>query len=101
MASPLELEILDLETIEDELAKLDGWEFDGLAIRKTFVLGSFQQSIDWVNRVGEVAEREGHHPDIVINYKKVTLRCWTHKNNSVSKADIQLAEQIEKAMYEV
>jgi 4a-hydroxytetrahydrobiopterin dehydratase len=100
MASPLELEILDLEAIEDELARLDGWEFDGLAIRKTFVMGSFQQSIDWVNRVGEVAEREGHHPDIIINYKKVTLRCWTHKNNSVSKADIQLAEQIEKAMYE-
>lgn len=100
MASPLELEILDLEAIEDELGKLDGWEFDGLAIRKTFVLGSFQQAIEWVNRVGEVAEREGHHPDIIISYKKVTVRCWTHKNNSVSKADIQLAEQIEKAMYE-
>ena len=100
MASPLEPEVLDLEAIEDELARLDGWEFDGMAIRKTFVMGSFQQSIDWVNRVAEVAERLSHHPDIIINFKKVTLRCWTHKNNSVSKADIQLAEEIEKAMYE-
>lgn len=99
MANPLEMEVLEFEAIEDELARLDGWEYDGQTIRKTYVLGSFPQAIDWVNRVADVAERVGHHPDILVNFKKVTLRCWTHKSNSVSKADISLAEEIEKAMY--
>lgn len=96
MASELENEVLDLETLEDQLADLDGWEYDGRFIHKTYHHPGFAAAMEFVNKVAEIAERINHHPDIIINYKNVQLRCWTHKKNAVTKADIALATEVEQ-----
>ena len=96
MATQLEFDVLDDESIDDALDNLHDWQRDGAAIRKTYVCGSFLEAIAFINRVAVVAEGLDHHPDIQIEYKKVTLRCSTHKNNAVTKADMALAHEIEK-----
>src|SRR5262249_37642908 len=56
----------------------EGWNEVDNALERTFELDSFVAALAFVNRVGELAEAENHHPDIAINYNRVTLRWWTH-----------------------
>jgi 4a-hydroxytetrahydrobiopterin dehydratase len=65
-------------------------EIDG-ALEHTFELASFPEAIAFVNRVAELAERENHHPDITISYKKVTLRWTTHSEGGITDRDRELA----------
>ena len=51
----------------------------------------FAQALAFVNRVGELAERENHHPDIEIHWNRVTLRWWTHVEDAVTDRDYELA----------
>jgi 4a-hydroxytetrahydrobiopterin dehydratase len=71
----------------------DGWdEVDG-ALERTFELATFPEAIAFVNRVAELAEAENHHPDIRIDYRKVTLRWWTHTAGGVTERDVELARK--------
>lgn len=65
-------------------------EIDG-ALERTFELGSFVEAIAFVNRVADLAERENHHPDIAVAYKKVTLRWTTHSAGGITDRDRALA----------
>jgi 4a-hydroxytetrahydrobiopterin dehydratase len=70
---------------------MDDWdEVDG-ALERTFELPSFPEAIAFVNRVAELAERENHHPDVTISYKKVTLRWVTHSAGGITDRDHELA----------
>jgi 4a-hydroxytetrahydrobiopterin dehydratase len=71
----------------------DGWTENGGALERTFELPSFPEAIAFVNRVAELAERENHHPDIAVSYKKVTLRWTTHSEGGVTDRDHALAER--------
>ena len=69
----------------------EGWaEVDG-ALEREFRFGDFAEALAFVNRVGELAEREGHHPDVAIQWNEVTLRWWTHARNAVTERDYELA----------
>jgi 4a-hydroxytetrahydrobiopterin dehydratase len=68
----------------------DWTEVDG-ALERTFELASFPEAIGFVNRVAELAERENHHPDMTISYKKVTLRWVTHSAGGITDRDHELA----------
>jgi len=71
----------------------EGWtEVDG-ALQRTFELPSFVAALDFVNRVGALAEAEDHHPDIAISYRTVTIRWWTHTAGGVTERDRKLAEK--------
>ena len=61
------------------------------ALERTFELPSFHEAIAFVNRVAELAERENHHPDIAVSYKKVTLRWTTHSEGGITDRDYALA----------
>ena len=75
------------------MAVPDGWsEVDG-ALERTFELGDFRAALAFVNRVGELAEAENHHPDIEIHWNRVTLRWWTHVKDAVTERDYELAEK--------
>jgi len=75
------------------MADTDFWsEVDG-ALERTFVFENFREALDFVNRVGELAEAENHHPDIAISYNKVTLRWWTHTAGGITDRDRELAEK--------
>lgn len=61
------------------------------ALERTFVFGNFAEALAFVNRVGELAETENHHPDIRIDYSRVTLRWWTHTAGGITDRDRDLA----------
>ena len=80
--------IVDTGTVDTE-----GWsEVDG-ALERTFKLENFVDALAFVNRVGELAEAENHHPDIAIHYNRVTLRWWTHTAGGITERDRDLAEK--------
>lgn len=69
----------------------EGWtEIDG-ALERTFAFPSFVAALDFVNRVGGLAEGRNHHPDIAIHYDRVTLRWWTHSAGGITERDRELA----------
>jgi 4a-hydroxytetrahydrobiopterin dehydratase len=73
------------------MAQPDRWsEVDG-ALERTFSFADFREALAFVNRVGELAETENHHPDIAIHYKDVTLRWWTHTAGGITDRDRDLA----------
>jgi 4a-hydroxytetrahydrobiopterin dehydratase len=69
----------------------DGWSEVDDALERTFELDDFRGALAFVNRVGELAEAENHHPDIAIDYRNVTLRWWTHTAGGITDRDRELA----------
>jgi 4a-hydroxytetrahydrobiopterin dehydratase len=68
-----------------------GWaEVDG-ALERTFTFADFAAALAFVNRVGELAEAENHHPDVAIHWNRVTLRWWTHVADAITERDHTLA----------
>jgi 4a-hydroxytetrahydrobiopterin dehydratase len=68
------------------------------ALQRTFELESFPAALDFVNRVGALAEAEDHHPDIAISYREVTLRWWTHTAGGVTDRDRDLAAKTDELL---
>jgi len=85
----------------DELASLlkqvDGWSvLEEHHISKTFRFPDFRKALDFTNRVGELAEEQGHHPDIYLAWGKVGITTWTHKINGLTESDFILAAKIDR-----
>jgi 4a-hydroxytetrahydrobiopterin dehydratase len=78
------------------LATLPGWSFTNNSISKLFRFKSFMAGINFVNRIAPLAEAADHHPDILINYSRITFSCTTHSEGGVTEKDFALANQIEK-----
>ncbi len=87
---------LSLQEIENRLKALPGWKLDGEVICKKFTLPSFPHAIRFVNQVADLAEQADHHPDIHIDYRRVTLTLSTHSEGGITHKDFLLAEKIEK-----
>jgi 4a-hydroxytetrahydrobiopterin dehydratase len=83
--------------ISDKLKALPGWDYKNNAISKTFKFKEFLHGIEFVQKVAEIAEANDHHPDIAINYTRVTFSCSTHSDGGVTDKDFKLAENIEIA----
>ncbi len=75
----------------------DWVEVDG-ALQREFELPSFPDAIAFVNRVAELAERENHHPDVTISYKRVTLRWTTHSAGGITDRDRELASRSDELL---
>ncbi len=56
---------------------------------------AFMEGIEFVRKVAQEAEDNNHHPDILINYKRITVRYWTHTVAGVTLADVQMAQKID------
>lgn len=82
--------------VEEKLKALPGWMRRGLAISKRYRFPSFRGSIDFVNQVAELAETADHHPDIVINWRNVTISLITYSEGGLTEKDFNLAGRIEK-----
>ena len=83
--------------IRAALEELPGWKQQGKAISKTFDLKGFKAAMAFAGTVGELAERADHHPDILIQYHKVTLTLSSHDKEGITDRDLRLARQIEAA----
>ena len=73
--------------VEQRLKELNGWALDGDAIRKQFTFADFPAAIAFVNRIAPECEAADHHPDILINYKRVTLTYSTHSEGGLTEKD--------------
>ena len=80
-----------------ELAGPDGpdWHLIGGKLVKTVVCPSFVDALDFVARVGALAEASDHHPDIDIRYNRVTLSLITHDSGGITRLDLDLARSID------
>lgn len=65
-------------------------------LEKDFLFDDFRQALDFTVKVGELAESEGHHPDIYLTWGKVGIKIWTHKIDGLSESDFILAAKIEE-----
>ena len=73
------------------------WEMRFPRIARTFALADFRAALQWVNRVGMLAEEEGHHPDFhLTRWKHVELVLWTHAAGGLSANDFVLAKKIDE-----
>lgn len=75
------------------MTESDAWSEVNDALERTFAFESFDEALAFVNRVGELAEAQNHHPDIAIHYDRVTLRWWTHTAGGITDRDRDLAER--------
>jgi 4a-hydroxytetrahydrobiopterin dehydratase len=73
--------------IEKQLKRLSGWKLEGDAIRKQFTFAGFPEAVAFVNGLVPEAEAADHHPDILINYKRVTLTYSTHSEGGLTEKD--------------
>lgn len=80
------------------VAGLSGWVVEGgRRLRKVVQMSSFLQAIELVNRVARVAEALNHHPDMLIQYRRVTFDLSTHDLGGISNLDVELARRIDEA----
>jgi 4a-hydroxytetrahydrobiopterin dehydratase len=87
---------LSAAEIEQRLAKLQGWKRTGDRIFRHYQFKDFTEALAFVNKVGELAEKAFHHPDISIHeWNKVTLEFTTHDEGGLTEKDFALAGQIE------
>lgn len=74
--------------IKDRLAKLgNGWALEGDGIRKQFTFAGFPEAVAFVQRLVPGAESADHHPDVLVNYKRVTLTYSTHSEGGLTEKD--------------
>lgn len=85
---------LSEDEIARELGELSGWQRVEQSIRKSYELPSFKEAIGFVTRVAALADEADHHPDILIEYRKVTLTLSTHDAGGLSSRDFALASRI-------
>ncbi len=85
------------EEIKNRLTGLAGWQLADNAIRKQFKFNDFMSAVAFVNRVANAAEAADHHPDIVINYTRVTMSLSTHSAGGITGKDFDLAQKIDLA----
>ena len=91
------------EAAADQLrAETPEWSLDegGRRLVRRFEFEDFKNAIQFVNRVADVAEDQGHHPDIAIHWNRVDLVLWTHKIGGLHQNDFILAAKIDRLLEE-
>jgi 4a-hydroxytetrahydrobiopterin dehydratase len=84
------------EALRGMLAQLAGWQVvDEHHLSKTYLFSDFRTALDFVNRVGAVAEEQGHHPDLYLAWGKVEISVWSHKIDGLTESDFILAAKID------
>lgn len=84
---------------EQQLEKLSGWYLthDGQRIRKDWTVKHFMAGLEFFNKVAEVAEEDGHHPDLhLAGYRNLSIELWTHAIGGLSENDFILAAKIDE-----
>jgi 4a-hydroxytetrahydrobiopterin dehydratase len=69
-------------------------------ITRAFTFPDFKQALEFVNAVGEIAEQQGHHPDILLAWGKVEITLWTHKIDGLTPSDLIMAAKIDRIVDE-
>lgn len=88
----------ELSSLYEQLNK--GWQvIDEHHLEKSYGFPDFKSALLFTNQVGDIAEQEGHHPDIHLSYGKVKLIIWTHKIDGLSESDFILAAKCDELIH--
>ncbi len=88
--------VLKGDALAGYLDRVDGWEaVEEHPLRRTFRFPDFVGAMEFVNRVGAVAEAEQHHPNITLTWGRATIEIWTHKVDGLTESDFILAAKID------
>ena len=88
---------LTSEEISKLSPQLQGWEVvNDHHLTKSYKFANFTEAQQFVNRVGDLAEEQGHHPDICFSWGRADISIWTHKINGLTESDFILAAKIDK-----
>jgi 4a-hydroxytetrahydrobiopterin dehydratase len=83
------------EELQRLQAEVPGWSVvGGHHLERSFSFPDFRTALDFVNRAGEIAEQEGHHPDMCLSWGRVDVKIWTHKIDGLTESDFILAAKI-------
>jgi len=89
-------EPLASERVAELLGQLQGWSAErNHHLTKSYVFPDFVQALAFTNRVGAIAEQQGHHPDIFLTWGQVRIEIWTHKIDGLTESDFILAAKID------
>jgi 4a-hydroxytetrahydrobiopterin dehydratase len=88
--------VLSEQEVQKALGELPSWSKSGSLIKRQFEFPDFKGAVKFVNQVAEAAERANHHPDITINYNKVTMALTSHDSGGITHRDIRLAGEISR-----
>jgi 4a-hydroxytetrahydrobiopterin dehydratase len=88
-------DLLEADDLTAALKKCPEWEYEKKAITRTIEFEEFNDAIDFVNDLAEIAEEAQHHPDITIRHTKVSLKLTTHDAGGVTELDIELAQRVD------
>jgi len=78
------------------MEQLDGWQFEQGHLAKSYAFSDFAGALEFVNRIGSIAEEQGHHPDIYMTWGKVSVEIWTHKIDGLTESDFILAAKFDE-----
>ena len=86
---------LTQEEIKGALANLKGWHEDAGALKKRITFANFGESLDFVNKVGAIAEAADHHPDVTFGWGYAEIALTTHDRGGVTDVDVALAKKVD------
>jgi 4a-hydroxytetrahydrobiopterin dehydratase len=86
--------LLNEAEVRKNLESLPGWKLTGKAIERKLEFPDFKAAMKFVNAVAEAAEAANHHPDITINYNKVSFVLTSHDSGGITQRDIKMAGKI-------
>ncbi len=81
---------------EIESQKPSDWERDGDEIVRTYEFDDYLEGVAFASEVGEVAEEEFHHPEIIIGYEEVEVRLTSHEEGGITDKDVEMAERFDE-----
>ncbi len=90
------LMLLSDDNIKENLNAFKGWFYESQKLTKQYCFPDYIKGIEFSNLIAKIAEKQNHHPDLEILYKKVNVRIWTHACNGLTINDFILARKIDQ-----
>ncbi len=87
---------LNQTEVQQKFTEIKGWKLDGNAIKKEWQFTNFDEAMDFINKVADLARQQDHHPELFNVYNKVSLRFSTHDAGGLTNCDFKMAVAVDK-----
>ncbi len=96
------LPMIDIEAQKMLKNLNEGWAINPLGhLERVFLVKNFVKALELANKFGDIAEEEGHHPDLLVSYGKLRVEIWTHKIAGLALADFILAAKLDALAHKI
>ena len=84
--------------IQSRLQALPHWAVQDNALERVYQANSYLEALDILNKIARQAEAANHHPDLILSWRKLTVRYWTHTSQGITELDFEQAHQVESIL---